>query len=133
VKNIQTELDVQGVSRLVVGVTETVTVVPSRPPTSKSMAYVGKPDSEWSWRDLRDYVVHEVERRFGSCRRKDPKVEFGIFDSFMKRWGTKAPAIARHVFEIKGGMWKGEAVHIENFCKNADPYFAQPIAQRLIG
>lgn len=130
-RNYQTELDVRGVSKMVVGVTETVTVIPRT--TSQGMAHIGKPDAEWGWADLRDYVIHEIQRRFGSCPRKDPKVEYGIFNSFMSRWGIKAPAIARHAFETGSGVWKGEPVHIENFCKNSDAYFAQPIAERLIG
>jgi hypothetical protein len=130
-RNIQTELDVQGVTRLVVGVEETVTVEVRRP-TSQSMAYVAKPDIEWCWGDLRDYFVHESERRFGSCRRKQPTVEYGIFSGFISRWGSQAPAIARYVFEIQNGLWMGDPVHLENFCRNSDRYFAQPISERLI-
>lgn len=128
-KNFDTELDIQGVTKIVT-VSETVTVTPIKPRTS-AMAYVGKSDHEWQWNDLRDYVVYEIEKRYGRFTSTATK-EFGIFNSFMKRWGLKAPAIARYAFEVCGGQWRGRPVHIEDFCRNSDPHFAQPIADRLV-
>lgn len=96
------------------------------------MAYIGKSDAEWQWDDLRDYVIYELEKRFGCFARRPATQEFGIFDSFRRRWGNKAPAIARHAFEVCGGMWHNRQVTVESFCKGSDPYFAQPIADRLI-
>ena len=128
-RNIDTELDLREVTSIV-RVSETVKVITQ--PSSKSMAHVAKPDSEWRWSDLQGYVVHEIERRFGSCARKDPKVEYGIFNSFVSRWGAKAPAIARYVFDVCGGYWGNEPVALTRFCKGSDPYFAVPISERLI-
>lgn len=127
-KNFDTELDVRGVTSLVVS--QQVTVTPHTP-RSRSMAHVGKPDGDWQWNDLRDYVVHEIEIRFGSFPRMSTK-EYGIFQSFVKRWGPKAPAIARYAFETCSGEWRGQPVKVETFCKDADHRFAQPIADRLI-
>lgn len=127
-KNFDTELDVRGVSRLVVS--QQVTVTPHAP-RSQAMAHVGKPDSEWQWGDLRDYVVHQIESRYGSFARMATK-EYGIFSSFVSRWGVKAPAIARHAFETCSGEWRGKPVTVESFCKGSDPHFAQPISDRLI-
>lgn len=127
-RNIDDDLDVAGVSRLVIR--QTVTVTPHAPP-SKRMSYIGKSDSEWLWNDLQDYVVHQIEMRQGPFSRVATK-EYGIFKSFISRWGAKGPAIARYAFEVCGGEWRNRPVAIDDFCRAADPRFAQPIAERLI-
>lgn len=129
-KNVEDELDLAGVSRLVI--TESVTVTPNPPvaPRSQRMSYIGKSDHEWLWNDLQDYVVHHIELRRGSFARTATK-EYGIFKSFVSRWGIKAPAIARYAFEVCDGTWRNRPVTIEDFCKAADTRFAQPIADRL--
>jgi hypothetical protein len=128
-RNVEDELDLAGVTRLVIN--ETVTVTPHPAPHSRGMAHIGKSDEEWGWNDLQDYVVHEIEKRRGVFARTATK-EYGIFNSFMKRWGLKAPAIARYAFEVCGGEWQGRAVKVEDFCKAADGRFAVPISDRIL-
>lgn len=111
-------------------ITETVEVTPS--PMSEASAYLTKSDDQWTWGDLRDYVVHEIETRFGPWPR-DSKKEYGIFNRFLSQWGPLAPRIARHAFETCDGWWSSAPVRIERFCRGSDPYFAVPIAERLTG
>lgn len=130
-RNFDTELDQQGVSRLVkttteVMVEESVTVTPKR---SESRAFVGKTD--WAWDDLRDYVVTNIEERFGPFPR-DSRKESGIFKSFLARWGDQAQDIARYAFEAADGRWAGAPISVNRFCRNSDPYFAQVIVERLV-
>jgi hypothetical protein len=130
--NFDTELDVQGVSAMVVqtsapAITETVTI---HQQPSQRVQYVGKPDSDWAWDDLRDYVVREIEQRFGVFPR-DSKKEYGIFHAFCGRWGDQAPAIARFAFEVEDGRWAGAPISINRFCRNSDDYFASIIAKRI--
>lgn len=133
-RNFDTELDRLGVTRLV-AVTETVEITPTPTPVQprvRSMAFIGKADVDWQWDDLRDYVISEIEKKSGPIVRKPATQEYGIFNSFLKRWGLRAPAIARYAFETCGGVWRNSQVRVESFCKNADPHFAQPISDRLI-
>lgn len=95
-----------------------------------SAKHVMKPESEWGWEEMRDYVVKAIEDRHGPFPRNF-KTESGIFKGFMKRWGSQAPAIARFAFEQCDGMWKGAPISVTRFCQGSDPYFAQPIASRL--
>lgn len=130
-RNIDTELDEAGVARMVktaVVVTESVTVI-KKP--SERQQFLAKPDAEWRWADLRDYVVAEIESCYGPLSGRDSKKEFGIFNSFMIRWKERAVPIARAAFERFDGRWNNEAISIYRFCKNADPYFAAVIAERL--
>lgn len=127
-KNFDTELDRQGVTRMVtsnVVIEESVRVIP-RP--SESRAYLGK--SDWEWDDLRDYVVAQIEQRFGVFPR-DSRKEASIFKSFLGRWGQQAQQIARFAFEVEDGYWKGSPVSVNRFCKASDPYFSEVIARRL--
>lgn len=128
-RNFDTELDVQGVTRTVttsVRVTETVTAT-TRPTESRTFLV----QDEWGWEALRDYVVHEIETRFGAFPR-DSKKEYGIFSSFVSRWGASmAQAIARHAFEVCDGRWAGAPVSVTRFCKGSDPFFGAVIADRL--
>lgn len=128
--NIDTELDQQGTTRMVVETTvaieEKVEVVHRR---SESRAFVAK--TEWAWDDLRDYVVHNIEERFGPFPR-DARKEAGIFKSFLSRWGDQAQGIARYAFETVDGRWAGAPISVNRFCKNSDPYFAAVIAERLV-
>ena len=135
-KNFDTELDRQGVARLVTSaptttrtmtvIEETVTV--TRQPSMTSKAYVGKTD--WGWDDLRDYVVGQIEERFGAFPR-DSRKEAGIFKSFLSRYPDKAQQIARFAFEVSDGRWKGSPISVNRFCRGSDPYFADVIAERL--
>lgn len=128
-RNFDTELDRQGVTRMVtteVVVEETVKVIPK---ASTSRAYLGKTD--WAWDDLRDYVVAEIEARFGAFPR-DSRKESGIFKSFLARWPEQAQAIAKYAFEVSDGRWAGAPISVNRFCKGSDPYFAQVISERLV-
>lgn len=131
-KNFDTPLDVQGVTRIETTsavVTEEV-IVTKLPAAAPVKEYLVKDDEEWGWQDLRDYVVSQIEERFGPFPR-DGKKEKGIFDSFLRRWGAKGPVIARYAFERANGFWHSAPISVNRFCKNSDPYFAIPIAEKL--
>lgn len=131
--NLDTDLDVARAARLVKtveqhpapAVTETVTVAPV-----ERRGFLAKEPSTWTWGDLRDYVVSEVERRNGAQVR-NAKREYGIFTRFLKTWGTDAVAIARYAFEVADGVWNNAPITVSRFTKNSDPYFAEVIAARL--
>lgn len=100
-------------------------------PTGVATSYLMKPDAEWGWADLRDYVIHEIEQRHGPQLR-DTKKETGIFKGFMSRWGEQSIAIARAAFgPAHNGMWRGAPIAVQRFCKGSDPYFAKVLADRL--
>lgn len=129
--NFETDLDRQGTTR-VVTIKETATV---RPRSVTRRTHVAVEESEWTWRELRDYVIGEIERRFGGTASDDPRwpvKERAIFSSFLTRHGAElSVAIARYVFEIQDGRWQGNPVTPFQFCLKSDPYFARPIADRL--
>jgi hypothetical protein len=104
--------------------TVTVTTLPS-----EARGFLSRDDAQWSWSDLRDYVVHEIERRFGTFPR-DAKKEFGIFSRFVKEHGEQAAAIAKYAFEVCDGWWQGAPISVNRFCKGSD--FAAPIKQSLV-
>lgn len=85
---------------------------------------------EWTWTELRDYVVSQIEARFGVFPR-DAKKEFGIFSRFIKEHGTNGVLVAKAAFEIYDGWWKGAPIQITRFTKGNDPYFVAPILSRL--
>lgn len=93
-------------------------------------AYLLKPDGEWTWENLRDYVMNEIVRYHGPQLR-NPVQEAAIIKSFMGRYGDKAVAIARFAFEQQRGMWKRAPISITRFAKGSDPYFGDVIARRL--
>lgn len=126
-RNFDTDLDIQGVTRTTsVRITETVTTTP-RPSEGRTFLVQG----EWGWDALRDYVVAEIEARFGAFPR-DGKKEYGIFTSFVGRWGSDAAqAIARYAFEVCDGRWAGAPISVTRFCKGSDPFFGAVIAQRI--
>ncbi len=132
-RNFDTDLDVQGVQHLPSPtqvrtspsiVSESVTAV-----RSVAKAYVAKADENWTWSDLRDYVVGEIERRFGVFPR-DVRKEAGIFKSYLTRY-PNAAAITRYAFEVADGYWAGAPVSVNRWCRGSDPYFSDPIAKRL--
>lgn len=108
-------------------VTETVVVTP-RP--SQAAGFVMRPDSDWGWQDLRDYVIREIEARGGAVVR-NPKTEGSIFKSFMSRHPEQAVAIAKAAFEVHDGMWRNAPISVNRFCKASDEYFAAVIAKNL--
>lgn len=103
------------------------------PVGSVSSAHVLKTESsEWTWEDLRNYVISEAERRFGPQLR-DPAKESGIFKSFIKRYGADAVVIAQAAFLIYNGMWNSAPITPTRFCKASDEYFADVILARVKG
>lgn len=106
-------------------VRETVRVTPVA-----GASYLLKPDEQWTWEDLRDYVMAQIETYHGAQLR-NPVKEAGIFKGFLARYGDKAVGIARFAFEQQRGMWKRAPISATRFCKGSDPYFADVIAQRL--
>lgn len=107
-------------------VTETVTI--TRPEVRTTD--VGKDPARWDWEDLRNYVVREIESRFGEFP-KDPLRLKGIFQGFARRHGELAGPIAVAAFELHGGRWKGAPISVTRFCAGSDPYFAVPIRNSL--
>lgn len=93
-------------------------------------AYLMKADTAWSWEDLRDYVMGQIEQFHGPQIRNAMK-EASIFKGFMNRHGSKAVGIARFAFEQQRGMWQRAPIAVNRFCKGSDPYFADVIAERL--
>lgn len=103
-------------------------------PLSAGRAYLTKPDDQWGWTDLRDFVAHEIELRFGPIRSRDAAKEAGIFKRFLKDWpGGVGVMIARHAFspEACDGWWNSAPISLERFCRASDEYFAVPIGMRL--
>lgn len=131
-QEIDTDLDAVGVTSRIIHKEVSIPqpVVTGTIVRSERTAYMATSDDQWSWQDLRDYVFREIESRFGPQPR-DPKIEAGIFKGFIGRWGADAAAIARHAFEVADGYWKGAPISRSRFTQNCDPYFAQPIAERL--
>jgi hypothetical protein len=82
------------------------------------------------WRVIRDYVVEQVTKYSGSFPR-DAVKEYGIFTSFVQRWGDKAMPIARVAFEVHKGVWHNAPIRIQRFCHGSDPYFSCIIARGL--
>ena len=86
---------------------------------------------EWGWQELRDYVVGQIESRWGA-RPRDPNKESGIFKGFITRWGAQnARRIAEVAFTVHGGQWRGAPISIERFCKGSDEYFAAVIMRNI--
>ena len=107
--------------------------VVTAPADSAASAYLLRPAREWSWQDLRDYVITSAEQRFGPQVR-DPKKEAGIFKGFVTRHGIEnAVLVAVAAFEVYEGLWCSAPVHVQRFCKNSDPYFSDVILSRLKG
>lgn len=120
------------------GVVTPVRVVTSVPTVTERVVIDSQPreayktvaEDAWGWEELRDYVALEITTRFGVFPR-DSRKECGIFKSFMGRWADSI-TIARFAFEVHDGRWRGAPVRMQRFCKNSDPYFAQPIHDYLI-
>lgn len=108
-------------------VTETVRLSPE---PSQSRTDLLRSEDAWGWSEVRDYVVSEIEARFGAFPR-DSKKEYGIFNRFCRTFGSDAPRIARYAFEVADGRWKGSPIGIQRFCKGSDAWFSEPILERL--
>lgn len=130
--NFQTALDKSPTSTLVVSV-PTVTVTTRRPEgkANEKRTHLVSTSDTWTWQQLRDYVVEQIEARSGKFPR-NLAAEAGIFKRFMGKYEDgMAARIARFAFDNCDGMWKGSPVGITRFCKNSDPYFGDPIQDRL--
>lgn len=106
-------------------VVQTVTVQPVASRTDMLVA-----DEHWTWTELRDYVVAQIESRFGAFPR-DSKKEYGIFNRFIKDHGARGVLAAKTAFEVYDGWWNGAPISINRFAKGSDPYFVTPILARL--
>jgi len=97
---------------------------------SESRSYLMVDPAKWDWSDVRDYVIAEIEVRFGTQPR-DAKKEASIFRRFCTQWGEQAGLIAKHAFEVCDGWWQNSRITPNRFCKASDQYFAAVIADRL--
>lgn len=108
-------------------ITETVVVKPTLVAKATDTFSVPK---QWTWEQLRDYVVRSIEARHGAFPRNF-KTEASIFKAFLSRHGEMAGPIAVYAFERHDGMWRNAPITPSRFTKNSDPYFADIIAARL--
>lgn len=97
---------------------------------SASKQHLLRRDEQWSWQEVRDYVLEQIQLRQGAQPLDGHKL-IGIFKGFVGRWGDQAAPICRYVFETCDGIWMGRPVTVTSWCRNADPYFAQAISERL--
>lgn len=143
-RNFDTDLDearAQGqrtvrASTTVPTVRETVTITRTEPvaaPAAREArtSHVGKDPADWTWENLRDYVVRQIESFHGPFPKEPAKIA-GIFRSFHSRYGRDAGPIAVAAFELYRGRWKGSPISVTRFCRGSDQYFADPIRERLI-
>lgn len=114
--------------RVTPGVSETVTVRPL--PSIQPSTHLLSSDEDWGWEEIRDYVVGEIEGRWGPFPR-DFRKEATIFKRWAKQYGKDAPAIARYAFENCGGTWKGAPISVNRFCKGSDQWFSDVILKAL--
>lgn len=131
-------IDFDAIRRAAAGEKPVVKKAPAAPTVQETVrvapvagaAYLMKVDAEWSWEDLRDYVMGQIVMYHGPQVRNAVK-ESAIFKGFTSRYGSQAVAIARFAFENQRGMWQRAPISVNRFTKGSDPYFADPIAKRL--
>jgi|JI9StandDraft_2_1071091.scaffolds.fasta_scaffold02486_17 hypothetical protein len=119
------------------GITDKVEVIPSeqameiisRPTVSQGKTHLTA-TAPWTWEQMRDYVIGEIQARWGA-RPRDPLKESGIFKGFINRWGDKSEPIARAAFEVYNGVWNGAPIAVERFSKGSDPYFAEVLSKNV--
>ncbi len=105
---------------------QTVTVTPT-PSRSDLLAAT----ENWTWMELRDYVVAEITSRFGPFPR-DSRKEHGIFSRFLNTYGQDGIEVAKFAFgPVCDGWWGSAPISVNRFCKGSDAYFCQPILARL--
>lgn len=108
------------------------TVTTTRVDTAESV-YLLKPVPQWTWQDLRDYVITEAEKRSGPQIRNLAK-ESGIFKGFIGRYGIEsAVMIAIAAYEIYEGIWRSAPIGVTRFTKGNDPYFSDVILATMKG
>mgnify|MGYP000933641983 CR=1 FL=1 len=120
-RNFPSVLDQAGVPRMVVTASVRGSV---------SKEHLLRSEEHWGWREVRDYVMDQIQTRQGA-QTTDPNKLIGIFKGFVSRWGDQAPAICRYVFETCDGIWMGRPVTVTSWCKKADPFFSEAITDRL--
>lgn len=108
-------------------ITESVTITQT---PSEGRSWLLMEDRFWGWEELRDFVVYEIERRFGTFPRNF-RTEHSIFKSFSARWGAQAGPIAKFAFGVREGYWAGAPISVNRFCKNSDPFFSSEIIKLL--
>ena len=97
------------------------------PPRPSQIAYAIKAPVDYTWQDVRDRAVREIYDHSGPFER-NPVIEASIFRNFYKRHGAvDSVRILTWLFDVCGGVWYGNYVHVNNFCKAADPTFANEI------
>lgn len=97
----------------------------------ESVTHLMVESQNWSWEQLRDYTLGQIQALHGPQPR-NPVKEKAIFQSFIDRWGpSNASSIAKYAFEISHGMWQRAPISVNRFTKNSDPFFAQVIATQL--
>jgi hypothetical protein len=107
-------------------INETVIATPS-----KAKTYLATEEDYWGWKELRDFVVAEIEKYHGPQPRDFTK-EASIFKSFMTRYPDNAVSIAKFAFgPVAKGMWRGAPISVTRFCKASDPYFSDVIIASL--
>jgi hypothetical protein len=118
------------VQQTVARIEEEVAIIPRQAPPDTT--HLAIPAEEWTWQQLRDYVINQIERTVGVQPRQPSFKEEAIFTGFIKRHGARrASQIARHGFEVCRGYWKNAPISVNRFCANSDPYFAAPIIEHL--
>jgi hypothetical protein len=122
---MEQQLSMEVMTRQSVGITERVEISPVR-----TASFMLKPDQEWGWEELRDYVVDQVEQHFGLFPRDLPK-EVSIMKSFTERFGRDAPRIARAAYEVHKGYWGGAPIRLNRFTRASDEWFARVILAQL--
>jgi hypothetical protein len=122
-----------GIVTAVPTVTQQVAVRPLAP---AARGYLTRPDAEWSWADLRDFVIYEIWSRLpaGVELPRDATKESGIFKGFLARWPAPAGVlIARRAFaKPNDGWWEGSPIRVERFCAGSDRFFAHPLAEQVL-
>lgn len=114
--------------------TPSATIRPAAAPQTRvAMAATDLADDpmNWSWEQLRDYVMRSTLERHGPQPRREQHTVNRIFQSFAARWGNQAGPIACFAFEQQDGFWNSSPVTITRFVKGNDGFFAGPISERL--
>lgn len=127
-RNIPSRLATAGKTRIrteAPQATQKVTVTPVQTTT-----HLLADEAEWTWENLRDYVMAEIEKRHGP-QVSDPVRVKATFQGFLKRWGADAVVIAKAAFEIYDGMWANAPITYTRFCKKSDDFFARRILDRI--
>jgi hypothetical protein len=116
------------VTTVVPKITETVVISRTRETRTTD---VGTRPGDWSWEELRDYVVRWIETHHGEFP-KDPVRIASTFKAFKRRHGEMAGPIAVTAMELHHGMWMGSPISVNRFCEKSDKIFAHPIKESLL-